>query len=86
MRRKQDHGSITALFHFDCIQIDIFSLVNFVNDWRHSPYKYLFCAVDVFTRKAFGVAMTKRTMNKTKEAFTIDSRQRVVNFSDVFIV
>ena len=69
VRRKKDNGSITALFTFETLQIDIFSLFNFVNDWRHSPYKYSFCAFDVFTRKALGVAMTKKTMDKTTEAF-----------------
>ena len=69
VRRKRDFGSITALYPFECLQIDIFSLFNFVNDWRHSPYKYSFCAIDLFTRKAFGIAMTKKTMDKTTEAF-----------------
>jgi hypothetical protein len=69
VRRKKDHGAITSLFPFECMQIDIFSLFNFINEWRFSPYKYAFCAIDVFTRKAFGVAMTKKTMDKTTEAF-----------------
>ena len=69
VRRKKDSGAITALFPFECIQIDIFSLFNFANDWRSSPYKYSFCAIDVFTRKAWVIAMTKKTMDKTTEAF-----------------
>ena len=69
VRRKKDHGAITALFPFETLQIDIFSLFNFVNDWRSSPYKYSFCAIDVFTRKAWGIAMTKKTMEKTTDAF-----------------
>ena len=69
VRRKKDNGAITALFPFETLQIDIFSLFNFVNDWRSSPYKYSFCAIDIFTRKAFGIAMTKKTMDKTTEAF-----------------
>ena len=69
VRRKKDHGAITALYPFETLQIDIFSLFNFVNDWRSSPYKYSFCAIDVFTRKAWGIAMTKKTMDKTTEAF-----------------
>ena len=69
VRRKKDHGSITALYPFECIQIDIFSLFNFINEWRFSSYKYSFCAIDVFTRKAWGIAMTKKTIEKTTEAF-----------------
>jgi len=69
VRRKKDFGAITALFPFETLQIDIFSLFNFINEWRFSPYKYSFCAIDVFTRKAFGIAMTKKTMEKTTEAF-----------------
>ena len=69
VRRKRDFGAITALYPFECIQIDIFSLFNFINEWRFSPYKYSFCAIDVFTRKALGIAMTKKTMEKTTEAF-----------------
>ena len=69
VRRKKDHGSITALYPFECLQIDIFSLFNFINNWRSSPYKYSFCAIDVFTRKAFGIAMTKETMDKTTDTF-----------------
>ena len=38
VRRKKDHGSITALCPFECMRIDIFSLFNFVNNWRSSPY------------------------------------------------
>ena len=69
VRRKKDHGALTALYPFETLQIDIFSLFNFVNDWRSSPYKYAFCAIDLFTRKAFGIAMTKKTMDKTTDAF-----------------
>ncbi len=69
VRRKKDFGAITSLYPYECMQIDIFSLFNFINEWRFSPYKYSFCAIDVFTRKAFGVAKTKKTMDKTTEAF-----------------
>ena len=69
VRRKKDHGALTALYPFETLQIDIFSLFNFVNDWRSSPYKYSFCAIDIFTRKAWGVPMTKKTMDKITDAF-----------------
>ena len=69
VRRKKDHGALTALYPFETLQIDIFSLFNFINDWRFSPYKYSFCAIDIFTRKAWGVPMTKKTMDKTTDAF-----------------
>ncbi len=65
VRRKKDNGAITALFPLECIQIDVFRLFNFIDQWRGSPHKYAFCAIDVFSRKAFGVAMTKKTMAKT---------------------
>jgi len=41
VRRKKDHGSITALFPFETLQIDIFSLFNFVNDWRHINIRFV---------------------------------------------
>ena len=31
VRRKKDHGSLTALYPFECLPIDIFSLFNFIN-------------------------------------------------------
>ena len=34
VRRKKDRGAITALYPFECIQIDIFNLFNFINEWR----------------------------------------------------
>ena len=37
VRRKKDNGAIMALFPFETLQIDIFSLFNFVNNWRSSP-------------------------------------------------
>ncbi len=51
------------------MQIYIFSIFNFVNQWKGSHYKYALCAIDLFTRKAFGVATTKKTMDKRTEAF-----------------
>ncbi len=62
---------LTALYPFEIMQIDIFSLFNFVNNWRHSPYKYVFRVLDIFTRKAYGVVMTKKTMDQTTEAFRV---------------
>ena len=37
---KTNRGSITALFLFETLPIDIYIMTNFVNDYRHSPYKY----------------------------------------------
>ena len=50
---KKNRGSITALFPFETLQIDIFIMTNFVKDYRSSPFKYALCAIDVFTRKAW---------------------------------
>ena len=65
---KVNRGSITALFPFETLQIDIFIMTNFVNDYRSSPYKYALCCIDVFTRKAWGVPMKKKDIPSTTAA------------------
>ena len=69
VQRKADQGSLTSLFPFETLQIDIFSLFNFVKDFKGSHYKYAFCAIDIFTRKAWGIPMTKKSIDKTTDAF-----------------
>ena len=60
MPHKKSQGSIVAYYPNERFQIDIFSLFNFVKNWRKSPYKYAFCAIDIFTRKAWAIPMTKK--------------------------
>ncbi len=55
VRRKKDHGAITALYPFECMQIDIFSLLNFINPWRGSPYKYAFLRSIYLLEKLFAL-------------------------------
>ncbi len=54
--------------------MDIFSLLNFVERFRKSEYKYAFCCVDVFTRKAWAIPMKDKTTTSIIEAF-----QTVIN-------
>ena len=65
---KKNRGSITALFPFETLQIDIFIMTNFVNDYRSSPYKYALCCIDVFTRKAWGFPMKNKDITSTTAA------------------
>ena len=50
-------------------QMDIFSLFNFVESFRKSEYKYAFCCIDVFTRKAYVIPMKDKTTEAVIEAF-----------------
>ena len=65
---KKNRGSITALFPFETLQIDIFIMTNFVKDYRSSPFKYALCAIDVFTRKAWGFPMKNKDITSTTAA------------------
>ena len=40
---KKNRGSITALFPFETLQIDIFIMTNFVKGYRSSPFKDALC-------------------------------------------
>ena len=55
--RRSKQGSITAYMINELWQMDIFSLFNFVESFRKSEYKYAFCCVDVFSRKAYVIPM-----------------------------
>ena len=65
---KVNRGSITALFPFETLQIDIFIMTNFVNSYRGTPFKYALCAVDIFTRKAWGFPMKSKDITSTTAA------------------
>lgn len=66
--RKASQGSIVAYYPNERWQMDIFSLFNFVSSWKKSSYKYAFCVIDVFTRKAWTVPMTHKNANCTINA------------------
>ena len=67
--RKSKQGSITAYMINELWQMDIFSLFNFVESFRKSEYKYAFCCVDVFSRKAYVIPMKDKTTEAVVEAF-----------------
>ena len=66
--RKASQGSIVAYYPNERWQMDIFSLFHFVSSWKKSSYKYAFCVIDVFTRKAWTVPMTHKNANCTINA------------------
>lgn len=66
--RKASQGSIVAYYPNERWQMDIFNLFNFVSSWKKSSYKYAFCVIDVFTRKAWTVPMTHKNANCTINA------------------
>ena len=45
------------------------SLFNFVDSFRKSEYKYALCCIDVFTRKAYVIAMKDKSTEAVVEAF-----------------
>ena len=49
--------------------MDIFSLFNFVDNWKKSEYKYVFCCIDIFTRKAYAIPLKDKTTDSIIEAF-----------------
>ena len=49
--------------------MDIFSVFHFVDSFRKSVYKYAFCCIDVFTRKAYVIPMKDKTTESVSEAF-----------------
>ena len=67
--RKSKQGSITAYTINELWQMDIFSLFNFVDSWKKSEYKYAFCCIDIFTRKAYAIPMKDKTTDSIIEAF-----------------
>ena len=67
--RKAKQGSITAYMINELWQMDIFSLFNFVDSWKKSEYKYAFCCIDIFTRKAYAIPMKDKTTDSIIEAF-----------------
>ena len=67
--RRSKQGSIRANSINELWQMDIFSLFNFVDSFRKSEYKYAFCCIDVFTRKAFVIPMKDKTTEAVSEAF-----------------
>ncbi len=67
--RRSKQGSISAYMVNELWQMDIFSIFNFVESFRKSEYKYAFCCVDVFTRKAWAIPMKDKTTKSIIEAF-----------------
>ena len=59
--KKADDGHITAMFANQIWQIDIFILQKYVK-YNHG-YRDILCAIDVFTRKAYCVAMKNKDID-----------------------
>ena len=65
-------GSIISFGENESWQVDIFFMIKYTN--KNNDYGYIFCAVDVFTRKAYAVPM------KNKKAETcIDAMETIIN-------
>ena len=65
--KSKVYFTITSFEPHEHLQIDLMDLSNIAT--TNSYYKYLLVSIDIFTRKAFGIAMTKKTMDKTTDAF-----------------
>ncbi len=49
--------------------MDTFTLLKFVGSWKQSEHKYVFCCIDVFTRKAYVIPMKDKPAASTIEAY-----------------
>jgi hypothetical protein len=65
-------GSIISFGENESWQVDIFFMIKYTN--KNSDYGYIFCAIDVFTRKAYAVPMK----NKKAES-CIDAMETIIN-------
>jgi len=65
-------GSIISFGENESWQVDLFFMIKYTN--KNYDYGYIFCVVDVFTRKAYAVPM------KNKKAETcIDAMETIIN-------
>ena len=66
-------------------QTDIFSLFNFVDSFRKSVYKYAFCCIDLFTRKAYVIPMKDKTTESVSEAFETILNDNTDNYPKIIM-
>lgn len=64
---KKKLGTITANYENELWQLDIFDLSKFAS--YNSNYKYILCAIDVFTRKAYCRSMKNKDVSDCMRAF-----------------
>lgn len=62
-------GHITASYQNEFWQMDIYDLSKYESQNKH--YKYILCCIDVFTRKAFCIAMKTKSESDVINALTI---------------
>ena len=60
-KKPKKNGHITAMFANQIWQIDIFILQKFVK--QNKGYRDIFCAIDVFTRRVFCIAMKTKDID-----------------------
>ena len=65
--KKQSTGHIVAFKQNEFWNIDIFDLSKF--EKHNKGYKYIFCAIDIFTRKVFCAAMKNKNIDSVISAF-----------------
>lgn len=65
-QKKKHDGHITASFPDEFWQYDIFVLDKYAK--YNKEYKYIFCVIDVFTRKVYAVAMKNKDENTVVNA------------------
>ena len=65
-KRKKESGHIVAFSENQIWQLDIFILKKYYKD--NKGYGYILCAVDVFTRKAYAVAMKHKNNDSVLQA------------------
>ena len=66
---KQSTGHVVAFKPNEFWNIDIFDLSKY--DKYNSGYKYIFCAIDIFTRKAYCIAMKNKSNDSVLNAIEI---------------
>lgn len=65
--KRSETGHIVAYAENDIWQIDIFVLSKYAQP-KNKGYEYIFVAIDVFTRKAYAVAMKTKTGTECAES------------------
>ena len=83
--RKAKQGSIIAYTVNELWQMDIFSLFNFVDSWKKSEYKYAFCCIDIFTRKAYAIPMKDKTTDSIIKAFETILNDKKDNYPKIIM-
>jgi transposase InsO family protein len=81
---KKDGGHIVALAPDELWQIDIFYLPKYYK--TNKGYKYIFCAIDVFTRHVFCIPLKNKDnidiINALKTVFKMIYPQKIISDSD----